>query len=264
MPLIGLEFIIDTSTPSSVPEQVDNVTIERGILINTLTWTAPVVDQNTSYAGVKIVRKEGSCPTSTSDGTTIYEGNATTYTDSGLVEGTTYYYRFFAYDSAKNYQTSMRYVSATAFTGYKWNRCQPYVLGSTQKYTKDEYAEYDYATGYCIQACKQIYVDSSGRLTYYSPDSYGIGYFDNIKTDQVPSYVGWFIQHGSIYYLITSSSVGSVSFVYNTGYYGIYVSNVQPATPGKGAKIDTVTSTDINAYPAAGYSGLYYYELISE
>lgn len=97
-----------------LPEQVDTCTIEKGALSFTLTWLDPVDDENDSYAGVRIIRKEGSCPESVTDGTVVYDGTANTYTDSGLTEGITYYYRFFSYNADGKYQNSMRYVYETA------------------------------------------------------------------------------------------------------------------------------------------------------
>ena len=81
-----------------------------------LTWTAPSPDEDNSFVGARIVRKTGSAPTGINDGTVVYEGTALTYTDTGLTEGTTYYYRAFAYNAKKRYQTEYRVVSQTAIT----------------------------------------------------------------------------------------------------------------------------------------------------
>ena len=79
-----------------------------------LTWTAPSPDEDNSFVGARIVRKTSSAPTGISDGTVVYEGTALTYTDTGLTAGTTYYYRAFAYNAKKKYQTELRVVSMTA------------------------------------------------------------------------------------------------------------------------------------------------------
>lgn len=99
---------------SQLCEQVDNFLVTTGILSATITWAAPSNDENGSFVGTKIVRKVDACPTSPSDGVTVYEGTDFTYTDEGLTEGVTYYYRAFAYNSEGKYQTSMRYGSITA------------------------------------------------------------------------------------------------------------------------------------------------------
>lgn len=78
-----------------------------------LTWTAPSPDEDNSFVGARIVRKTGSAPTGINDGTVVYEGTALTYTDTGLTAGTTYYYRAFAYNAKKKYQTEYRVINMT-------------------------------------------------------------------------------------------------------------------------------------------------------
>ena len=96
--------------------QVENFKAGLGNLNVILSWTAPNPDEDNSFVGARIVRKIGSAPTGISDGTVVYEGTALTYTDTGLTAGTTYYYRAFAYNAKKRYQTEYRVVSQTAMT----------------------------------------------------------------------------------------------------------------------------------------------------
>lgn len=98
--------------------QVENFKVIPGstALSARLSWEAPTVDEDSSFVGVRIVRKTGSAPEKVSDGTVVYEGTALTYTDTGLTAGTTYYYRAFAYNAKKKYQTARRVVSLTATT----------------------------------------------------------------------------------------------------------------------------------------------------
>ena len=98
--------------------QVENFKVLPGTtaLTAALSWTAPSPDEDNSFVGARIVRKIGSAPTGISDGTVVYEGTALTYTDTGLTAGTTYYYRAFAYNAKKRYQTSKRTVSLVATT----------------------------------------------------------------------------------------------------------------------------------------------------
>lgn len=98
--------------------QVENFKVIPGTtaLTAVLSWTAPSPDEDNSFVGARIVRKTGSAPTGISDGTVVYEGTALTYTDTGLTAGTTYYYRAFAYNSKKKYQTAKRTVSLVATT----------------------------------------------------------------------------------------------------------------------------------------------------
>jgi lysophospholipase L1-like esterase len=53
-----------------------------------LAWTNPT----TTFDRVVVVRKLGTAPASTTDGTTVYSGTAASYSDTGLTNGTTYYY----------------------------------------------------------------------------------------------------------------------------------------------------------------------------
>lgn len=96
--------------------QVENFKVLPGAtsLTAALSWTAPSPDEDNSFVGARIVRKTGSAPTSIHDGTVVYEGTALTYTDTGLTDGTTYYYRAFAYNAKKKYQTAYRVINITA------------------------------------------------------------------------------------------------------------------------------------------------------
>ena len=73
--------------------QINNFYATIGDASVRLTWSNPA-DGN--YAGVVIIRKTGSYPISKSDGVRIYDGTGTSITDTGLINGTQYYYRAFA------------------------------------------------------------------------------------------------------------------------------------------------------------------------
>ncbi len=77
-----------------------------------LSWTNPV---DADFQSVTIRRGTGTYPTTTTDGTSVVSGLATTSTsDTGLTDGT-YYYSIFARDVRGNYSTAAT-VSATINT----------------------------------------------------------------------------------------------------------------------------------------------------
>lgn len=69
-----------------------------------LSWTG-YSDAGSGIASYKVVYSTSSSPSSCSTGTTAYTGTSTSYTHSGLANGTTYYYRVCAVDTAGNTST---------------------------------------------------------------------------------------------------------------------------------------------------------------
>ena len=97
-----LNFKSGGSDYDTLPAQVSNFYAARYNAKVTLNWTNP---GDTNFAGVLILRKTGGYPQRPSDGDRVYSGTGTTYTDTGLTNGTQYYYRAFAYNAKKQYQT---------------------------------------------------------------------------------------------------------------------------------------------------------------
>lgn len=102
---------------------VTNISAISGNAKVYLKWTDPddLVYNNATLArwiGTKVVRKVGSAPTNADDGTVVlnsttknaYASNA--YEDTGLINGTTYYYRFFP-STAAGTCTAGTYLDAT-------------------------------------------------------------------------------------------------------------------------------------------------------
>lgn len=75
-----------------------------------LKWTNP---SDAKYKGVRIMLKTGGYPTSPTDGSVFYDSNdavpPTEYTAYGFVDGTTYYFRAFAY----TYKNATRLYTTT-------------------------------------------------------------------------------------------------------------------------------------------------------
>jgi hypothetical protein len=86
----------DTTPPG--PVEAFSATPGDGQAI--LSWSNPA---DADFAGVIIRRGEGDYPASPEDGVNVYEGSGETFTDTGLVNGSTYYYAAFAYDEVPNY-----------------------------------------------------------------------------------------------------------------------------------------------------------------
>ena len=88
---------------------VSNITASINDRTASLTWTDPDDSGRTVWAGTKVVRKVGGAPSSPSDGTVIADVSvkntysSTPLTDTGLQYSTTYYYRFFPYDTDGTY-----------------------------------------------------------------------------------------------------------------------------------------------------------------
>ncbi|MFA6515433.1 MAG: TIGR03790 family protein [Candidatus Paceibacterota bacterium] len=90
--------LVDVTSPSEITN-LRAVALDARVI---LSWTNPV---NADFVGVKILRKTGSYPTNSADGTLIYNNTGTSFIDTngGLVNDTTYYYTIFAYDEVPNY-----------------------------------------------------------------------------------------------------------------------------------------------------------------
>ena len=93
------------------PPPCTNFTATSGNSTMILSWTNPT---DTDFVGVKILRKEGSYPTSVIDGILVYTGANTSYTDITVINDIAYYYRTFSFDWDSNYNTTEAGQEATA------------------------------------------------------------------------------------------------------------------------------------------------------
>jgi hypothetical protein len=91
------------------PAEVSGLTATPGDGQVALSWTNP---DDADFAGVRILRKEGGYPANPTDGTMVYDGLAGSCVDTGLTNGTTYYYAAFSYDEVPNYSAGAT-VTAT-------------------------------------------------------------------------------------------------------------------------------------------------------
>lgn len=101
--------------PRPLPPQISNLqgsTPDGETPTIIWTWTNPV-DEN--FAGMVLIVKEGSSPNGVADGTQVYKGTGTTFTQTeGVVWDRTYYARGFAYNSQEAYQMDATGAIASA------------------------------------------------------------------------------------------------------------------------------------------------------
>ncbi|MFC1615153.1 chitobiase/beta-hexosaminidase C-terminal domain-containing protein, partial [Patescibacteria group bacterium] len=92
----GGGYYVDTIAP----ESVSNATITPADKQLSFIWNNPT---DSDFVRTVIVKKEGSAPTSRTDGTLIYEGIGEEYTDIDLNNSQTYYYSIYTHDRRPNY-----------------------------------------------------------------------------------------------------------------------------------------------------------------
>jgi YD repeat-containing protein len=112
-----------TATPVAPPDttppaNVTGFTATPGNAQVELAWSLPA---DADFAGVKILRRTGSYPASPSDGTAVYNGAGTGTTDTGLVNGTEYFYKAFSYDGVPNYASGATASAVPAAPTPAWD-----------------------------------------------------------------------------------------------------------------------------------------------
>ncbi len=98
----GVRTIITPASGDIVaPGPITNFTATPGDGHIALSWTNPTID----FEGVVIRRDIGSYPISQWSGELVYNGAGTGVDDTGLINGTDYYYAAFTYDEVPNFST---------------------------------------------------------------------------------------------------------------------------------------------------------------
>lgn len=78
-----------------------------------LSWTNPT---DVDFQAVRVMRLTTGYPANSSDGILVYDGALQAFTDTGLSEGTTYYYTAFARDTSANYSSGAITTATTQVT----------------------------------------------------------------------------------------------------------------------------------------------------
>ena len=85
---------------STPPANVSGFTAVGGVNVVHLSWTMP---PDPDLAGVRIVRRTDQFPTGPNDGDVVYSGSGSTFDDTNVTGGVTYYYGAFSYDTSGNF-----------------------------------------------------------------------------------------------------------------------------------------------------------------
>lgn len=94
---------IETGSSGIIPGDLIEISIQSGNAQMKINFTEP---DDSSWIGTKVVRKAGAYPESVKDGVQVLDNKVknrykdTAFIDSGLTNGTTYYYQFFTYSTS--------------------------------------------------------------------------------------------------------------------------------------------------------------------
>ncbi len=109
------------------PGNISSLRVIPGDTRTTLVWVNP---PDADFAGVKILRKTGSYPVNSNDGTVVFNALGTSTLDTSLSNGTLYYYKAFSYDTATNYAGGVT-ATGTPFASCGGGVCRIFVTTLT-------------------------------------------------------------------------------------------------------------------------------------
>ena len=91
------------------PGNVMNLSVQTGDASVNLSWLNP---SDTDFSGVRVCRKTDSYPSEPYDGNIVFDGTESSFEDTGLTNGETYFYGAFSYDEVPNFSTGS-FIKAT-------------------------------------------------------------------------------------------------------------------------------------------------------
>ncbi|MCE9586473.1 fibronectin type III domain-containing protein [Candidatus Uhrbacteria bacterium] len=106
-PVAGLttisgDFTFTTTGDVTAPANVFGFTATAGNARNTLNWSNP---SDPDFSFVRIRARTDGYPSSPTDGRLVYQGSGSSFVDSGLVNGVTYFYVNYAFDNSGNHSS---------------------------------------------------------------------------------------------------------------------------------------------------------------
>ena len=110
---------VDTTPPGPV----SNLVALAGDGTVSLGWSNP---SDSDFAGVTILRKNVSAPTSPEDGTAVYTGVENSFVDETVSNGTEYFYSAFAFDTSGNYSEGVSAQATPTIAGAEERILQEY------------------------------------------------------------------------------------------------------------------------------------------
>ena len=214
----------------TAPSEVTGAGAVAGDQEVALTWTNP---SDADLTGIKVVRKAGICPTDNTDGTEVYNGLNEFYDDSEVINGTTYYYAFFAYDENYNYSTISGAGAKTSATP-STDTIAPGVVTNLQAVAGNHQVSLTWTN--------PSDADFDGVKILRKEGSYSTSHTDGVSVynDDGESYTNGGLNNGTTYFY--------TAFSYDT--------NSNYSIPGDGAKVSAVpylegapTGTEIDIIP---------------
>lgn len=188
------QFINVIPLANGYDKPVTNFTAQSGNTEITLNWTNPT---DSNFSKVMIRKKIGSYPNGITDGDLVYEGNLTTYKNTGLTNGTQYYYRAFTFSANSQYcdTTSGQQVSATpqAFKEYgiRWTKSTDTIerLGDAVGKTAITGGQNDFNSIMPWSGIKRCNLSDSGIVNaYYGSPAYKVDGSNGQVMVEIPKY----------------------------------------------------------------------------
>ena len=197
----------------TLPAQVTNFKAVQasGAKSVTVSWTKP----SSYFSGILIVRKTGSAPTGVKDGTQAYKGTGSSFVDSSVNYGTTYYYRAFPYNSKGQYQTEYLVANVRPVAGIRLDslsentliKIKESALSVLFRYSKKDYESDLNGSGKCLM------VRNTGHSIMQWNDTDTVEY----STSTIDAWLN--STYKNLFSAKVRSLMGSTKFEYTTGSY---------------------------------------------